>query len=118
MSGIGAVESDDCIVLVLDPDAPDETPLPGLLFGRYVKNKGAHFSEEFAADIIEIVALRIQTVVVQINHLQKTERQEFRSEIEKPGHAGNHMMKGCVAGCGERLEIKTLGKFRAPDEVV
>ena len=84
-AGIGAVESNDRVVLVLDPDAPDEAPFARLLLWSYVKDERAHFPEEFAADVIEIVVLRVQAAVVEVNHLQKTVRQKLRAEIEKPG---------------------------------
>ena len=91
-AGIGAVESNDREVLVLDPNAPDETAFARFFIRGYVKDERAHFSEEFAADVVEIVVLRVQAAVVEINHLQKTVREKLGAEVEKVGHAGDHVV--------------------------
>src|SRR5258708_3924156 len=51
----GAIESNDRVFLVLDPDSPDEASIAGLLLWSYVKDQRAHFTQEFAADVIKII---------------------------------------------------------------
>ena len=71
---------------------PMKRPFARFFLRSYVKDERAHFPEEFAADVIEIVVLRVQAAVVEINHLQKTVRQKLGAEIEKMGHAGEHVV--------------------------
>ena len=117
-AGIRAVETNDREILILDPDAPDEASIARFFLWSDIKNERAHFPEEFAADVIEIVVLRVQPAVVEINHLQKTQREKLGAEVEQAGHAGGHAVHGIVADFGKRLEVEPLGKFRAADEVV
>ncbi len=68
-AAVGAIKAHDIEILILHPDAPQEPALAALLLRRHVEDQAAHFAEEFAAHIIELVVLLVEAICVQEDHL-------------------------------------------------
>src|SRR5437660_9035193 len=81
---IRAVEADDVKILILHPDAPDEASLVALLRRVDVKNQAAHFAQEFAPHVLDVVVRLVEAVGVQENHLQEAAWEKFGSEELRP----------------------------------
>src|SRR6266850_6470498 len=79
-SAVCAVEPHNIEILVFYPDAAEKTALAALLLRRDVKHQTAHFAEEFAAHVVELVVLFVESVGVEKNHLQEAVRHELQSE--------------------------------------
>src|SRR3984893_14844030 len=101
-----AVKAHDMVPLILHPNAAAETALPRL--GRWsdVENQAAYFTQEFAADVIEIVICAIQTGLVDVDHLQEAARQELHRHREKAAQRAHAVLTAIVC---ERLEFDALG---------
>src|ERR1700719_817385 len=80
---VSAIEAHHVVVLILNPDAPEEATFAGLFTGGYVEHQTAHFAEEFAAHVIELIVLFIETIGVDENHLQEAVGKVLHSEREK-----------------------------------
>src|ERR1700726_949802 len=52
---VSAVEADDVVVLIFDPDAAEEPAFAGVFLGGNVPDDAAYFAEELAADKSELV---------------------------------------------------------------
>src|SRR6202163_3293294 len=70
-AAVSAIEAHHVVVLILNPDASEEAPFAGLFTGGYVEHQAAHFSEKFAAHVIEFIVLLIEAIGVDEDHLQK-----------------------------------------------
>ena len=82
-AGVTAVEAHDVVILILDPDASLEAAFAGFFLGGDVEHQAAHFAQEFAAHVIELVVLLIEAVGVNKNHLQKAVGEELHGEREE-----------------------------------
>src|SRR5215472_7378098 len=98
MARVRAVKPHDGEVLVLHPDSPAEAALARVRLGPDVKNKRAHFAQEFAPDEIEIVISRVEAAHVREDHLQKALRHKFSAEIEEMTEACKDAVRGAVIG--------------------
>src|SRR5215471_9073624 len=56
---VGAIETDNVVILILNPDAPFECPV-ACLFRLNVENKTADRTQEFTPDIFEIVIVPVE----------------------------------------------------------
>ena len=65
---VGAVETDDVVVLIFDPDAADEAGLAGVLLGRDGEDQAAHVAQKFAVRVAEVVMLAVKAGEVGIDH--------------------------------------------------
>ena len=79
-AAVGAVKADNVVVLIFDPHAAKEPAFAGLLLRRDVEHQSAHFAEEFAAHIIELLVLLIEAICVDKDHLQEAVWQELHRE--------------------------------------
>ena len=115
-AGVAAVEPDDVVILVLHPDAPQETPLARVLQRRHVEYQAAHFPQKFAAHVIEFVVLPVEAVVVNVNHLQETVGQVLHREGKEISNRGKDLF-ALSARFGERDQFHALRQIRAPQEI-
>src|SRR4029077_13958256 len=60
---VGAVEADDIVILVFDPDTPLKAPRRGLRFGLDINHETANFAEELPAHKREVVILLLEVGV-------------------------------------------------------
>ena len=74
MRRIRSVKADNVVILVFDPDAPDEMAGARISLGGDVHHDAAHFPEKLAADKGEVVILALK-ILVENRHLGETERQ-------------------------------------------
>src|ERR1700733_3656053 len=64
-----AIESNDRVLLIFNPDAANEAVLRVLARRSHVEHQATNIAKEFAADIIKFVVGLVESVLVQINHL-------------------------------------------------
>src|SRR5882672_6151958 len=79
-AAVGAIEAHDVVVLIFNPDAPQEAALAGLFLRSYVEHQATHFAEKLAPYVVELVVLFVEAVRVNEDHLQETVRQELHRE--------------------------------------
>src|ERR1700678_504843 len=71
---VHAVEPDNREILVFRPDTALESALSGFRQRSDVKNHAARFTQEFPAYVVELIMLAIESLGVDVNHLQKAFR--------------------------------------------
>src|ERR1700693_3416162 len=82
-AAVSAIETHHVVILILNPDASEEAAFAGLFAGSNVEHQAAHFTEEFAAHVIEFIVLFIETIGVAENHLQEAVWKVLHGEREK-----------------------------------
>ena len=101
---VSAVEANDVVVLIFDPDAAEEPALAGVFLGGDVHDDAAYFPKELAADesVIVIPALEI---LIEDHHLGKAQGQELHGiyVAQLAEHAFTE------PGCGRRGEGAVIG---------
>ena len=75
---ICAIESDNVVVLVFDPDPPLEESRRTMRFGLNIDYEAAHVSQEFAAHQLENV-MRFSEIDVGHHHVCEPQRIEVQS---------------------------------------
>src|ERR1700674_862047 len=60
---VSAIEADDVVVLVLDPDAAEEPALAGAFPGCDIHGDAAYFAEELPANESEVVILALKILI-------------------------------------------------------
>ena len=112
---VSAVEADDVVVLVFDPDAAEEPALASVFLGRDVDDDAAHFAEELAADESEIVILALK-ILIEDHHLGKAQRQKLHG-INVAQFAEHAFAEAGRRGRSESAVIGALAHIQAAQEV-
>ncbi len=115
-AAISAVETHDMIILILYPDASQETALARFRVRSNVEHQAAHFTQEFAAHVLKFVVLLVEAVGIDENHLQETVRQILHRERKEISNAGKNLFALGV-GIGQGNQVHALGKIRAAQKV-
>ncbi len=71
---VRAVEPNDVVVLVFDPNAAQEAAVARALLGGHVEHQAAHVAQEFAAHVAEVIVLAIEVVAIREDHPGEAER--------------------------------------------
>src|SRR5260370_18454639 len=79
-SAVGAIEPDYVVILIFHPDTAQEAAFPALFLRRDVKHQAADFAKEFAAHVIELVVLFVESVRVDEDHLQEAVGHKLQRE--------------------------------------
>src|ERR1043166_1308371 len=77
---VSAVEANHIEVLVLNPNSAQEAAFAGLRQRRNVKNQAPHVAKKFAAYIVKLIVLGVESAGIDEDHLQETVRQELHGE--------------------------------------
>ena len=123
IADVGTVEPDDVAVLVLDPDAPEETPRASLL-RAHIEDPCAHRAQELAPHEGEVVVLLVEPARIDEHHrhesggrvLQMESFGQVRHEMEGTGkpaaarQAPIRLLILCIRKC--------LSEIHAPDHVL
>src|ERR1700722_20476362 len=78
--GVNAVKADNRESLIVGPNAALETAFPGFRQRCDVEHHATNSAQEFAPHKIKLIVLAIESVRININHLQETFRYVGRSE--------------------------------------
>src|SRR5215471_21656566 len=107
---ISAVEADDVVVLVFDPDASFETSSTGVFPGRYIDDDAAHLTQKFATHECKVVILALE-IFIENHHLREAERQKLHGVdlAQLAQHAlaeagGGRRNEGAVVGAVAQVE--------------
>ncbi len=117
VAAVSAIEANDVIILVFNPDASHEPAMVALFGGCHVENQAAHFAKEFAANIVKLVVLLIEAVGIDKDHLQKPIGQELHGEAEEVSDGTDHFPP-LAAGVIQGHERYTLSEVGAAKEVL
>src|ERR1700733_7649090 len=115
-AAVSAVETHHVVILILNPDASEEAAFAGLFTGSYVEHQAAHFTEEFAAHVIEFIVGLIETIGVDENHLQEAIGEVLHGEREKIPNASEDLF-AFAAGVRQRDQLNALGKLSAAEKI-
>src|SRR5712692_11094072 len=83
-AAVGAVETHDVVILILHPDAPDESSFARLRQWIDVTDQTTNLTQKLAPEIFELVMLAVEAVHVQVDHLQEPARDKFPGEKAGP----------------------------------
>src|SRR5690242_13829795 len=72
---IRAVETDDIVILIFNPNPPHETAATSVLLRLDVDHKATHLSQKFSSNESKIVVFALEVIVYDY-HLGKAKRQE------------------------------------------
>src|SRR5436853_3786903 len=75
-SVIGAIEPHDMVILILRPDPSHEPALAGARIWGHIKYQTTNISEKFSPNVIKAIVLLVESVRIQVDHLQKATRQK------------------------------------------
>ena len=109
---VSAIEPNDVVVLIFDPDAPQEAALAGLFHRRNVENQAAHFTKKLAPHVIELIVVLVEAVGINENHLQEAAGHKFRREREEVADGAENLPPFRV-GVGQGDQRHTLRKVCA-----
>src|ERR1700719_3722207 len=115
-AAVSAIEAHHVVILIFNPDASKEAAFAGLFTRGHVEHETAHFTEEFAAHVIEFIVLFIEAVGIYENHLQEAVGKVLHSKREKIADASKDFFT-FAAGVGQRDQLNALGKLRAAEEI-
>src|SRR5260370_25101478 len=73
---VSAIEADDVVVLIFDPDAAEEPALASVFLGGNIHDNAAYFAEELAADESEVVIPALK-ILIEDYHLAKPRGRNF-----------------------------------------
>src|SRR6202521_5810705 len=112
---VSAIEADDVVVLVLDPDPAEEPALAGVFLGCDIHDDAAYFAEKLAADETEIVIPALK-ILIHDHHLGKAQGQELHGiyVVQLAEHA---FAEAGRRGRGESAVIGTLAHIQSAKEV-
>src|SRR6267143_4025066 len=116
VAAVCAVEPHNIEILVFHPDAAKKTALAALLLWRDVKHQAAHFAEEFAAHIVKLVVLFVESVGVEKNHLQEAIRHKLQRKREEIADGTEDLLPLGI-GVREGNERYTRGEVRRAEEI-
>ena len=116
VAAVSAVKPHDVVVLILHPDAPEETAFAGPLRGSHVECQAAHFSKKLTPHVIELVMLLVEAVGVDEDHLQESPGYEFRREGKEVAD-GAKDLPSLAVGVRQGNQGHALGKIRAAKKV-
>src|ERR1700674_5388227 len=116
-AGVTTVEAHDVKILVFDPDAPQEASHTELFLRRDVEHQAAHFAEEFAAHVIELVVLLVEAIRVDKDHLQEAVRQELHRERKEVADGAEDLLPLAV-GVRQGNQRDALREVRAAEEIL
>src|SRR6266566_6860104 len=116
VAAVPAVKPHNVVILILDPDAPQETAFAGLLHRGHVEHQAAHFPKKFTPHVIELVMLLVEPVGVDEDHLQESPGYEFRRERKEVAD-GAKDLPSLAVGVGQGNQGHALGKIRAAKKV-
>ena len=115
-AAVSAVKADHVEVLVFDPDATEKAALAGFRKRSHIEHKTAHFTQEFAAHVVELVVLRVEAAGVDENHLQETVGQILHCEREEIADSAENLL--ALAACiGEGDQSNGFGKIRFAQKI-
>ncbi len=77
---VDAVETNNRVVLILRPHATLEPSAAGFRKRSDVEHDALDVAEEFGAHVVELIVLAIESVRVEVNHLQEALGNEIRLE--------------------------------------
>src|SRR5258708_19864026 len=103
---VSAVEADDVVVLILDPDAAEETPLAGVFLRSDVHHDAAYFAEELAPHEREIIIPTLK-ILIEDHHLGKAQGQKLHGI--NAAQLAEHALS--EAGRRGRHECSVIGAF-------
>src|SRR5208282_3668340 len=75
MRVVSAIEANDVVILVLDPDTAKKPAFASVLLRRHVHHYAAYFAQKFPPHEREIVVLTLK-ILIEHYHLGKAQRQE------------------------------------------
>src|SRR5437870_3932481 len=116
VAAVSAVKPHDVVVLILHPDAPEETAFAGPLRGSHVECQAAHLSKKLTPHVIELVMLLVEAVGVDEDHLQESPGYEFRREGKEVAD-GAKDLPSLAVGVRQGNQGHALGKIRAAKKV-
>src|SRR5579864_6521872 len=116
-AAVSAVEADYVVVLILNPDTPEEPPLARLSLWRDVENQAAHLADKFALNIVELVVLLVESVGVDKDHLQEAVGQELHGERKEIADGAENFLS-LALGIAERNKRDSLRKLRATEKIL
>ena len=111
---VGAIKAHNVVVLILHPNAPHEAPFVALLYRIDVKDQAAHFAQELAAHILNLVVLAVESVHIKVDHLQEAARKEFHVE-EAPPASEHFVLDSGVAV--QRFQVHAFRQLGPPKKV-
>src|SRR5207253_39286 len=114
---VGAVKSNNVVVLILDPDAAKKPALADLILRRDVKHQAAHFAKEFAAHVIELIVLLVKAIRIDEDHLQEAVRQELHRERKEVAD-GTEDLPPLAVGVRQGDQRHTLRELGAAEEIL
>ena len=103
---VGAVEADNVVILVFNPDTSQEAALAGVFLWRDIHYHAADLAEKLAADECEIVKLTLK-ILIEHHHLCETEGQELHGI--NVAQLADHAF--AESGCGRGREGTVIGPF-------
>ena len=115
-SSVAAVKTHDVVILIFHPNAPQEPAFAGLFQGRDVEHQAAHFPQEFAPYVVELVVLLVEAVGVKENHLQESTRHELRRERKEIANRAENLLSLGVH-VRQRHQRDTLRKVRTAQKI-
>ena len=113
---VSAIETDDVIVLIFDPNAAQKPALARFWKRGHVEYQAPDFTQEFSAHVIELVVLRIEAAGIDEDHLQKAVGQVLHGEREEIADAGEDLLAFAVC-VGKRNQTDGLGKIRFTQKI-
>src|SRR5712664_501246 len=116
VAAVCAVEPHNIEILVFHPDAAEKPALAALFLWGDVKYQAAHFAEEFAAHVVELVVLFVESVGVEENHLQEAVRHKLQRKRKEIADRTEDLLSLGI-GIRQRNERHTLGKVGSAEEI-
>src|SRR5208337_5208645 len=103
-------------VLIFNPDAAQESSAGVLPRPRHIEDQAAHLAKKFAAHVIKLVVLFVESIGINENHLQKAVRQELHRETEEVSDGAENLL-ALVLGFVQGHQADTLRKVRASQKI-
>ena len=72
---VRAIEANDVIIAIFNPDSTKESPCLHLVLRRHIKNDAADFAKKLSTNEFKLVVVAIELIAVDQNHLSETTRQ-------------------------------------------
>src|SRR5713226_6277682 len=111
-AAVSAVETHDVVILILHPDAADETSFAGLRQWIDVKDQTTNLTQKLAPEILDLVMLAVEPVHVQVDHLQERARDKFPGEKASP--PAENLVLHAASPTLQRFKLHALPQLRPP----